>query len=258
MINTVILMSGSSQAFKDAGYAYPKNLIEVHGVSLLQRVLEQIRPLDALGSRSICVLRHDENIKHHTGAVIRLICPGAITVELASETAGAACSALLAVEHINNDEPLLIINGDQLLDIDLVAAVREFMDKKLDGGIVVFEDIHPRWSFVKCDAEGHVIETAEKCPISRLATAGFYYFRTGHAFIAAATEMIRKDAQVNGLFYVCPAYNEMILRRSRIGVHLIPRKAYHSLATPADVQAYEAGLADREGAALHDRPYAGR
>jgi dTDP-glucose pyrophosphorylase len=242
MINILILMSGSSKAFKDAGYAFPKNLVELGGASLVQRVLEHLAPLEVFGAHYICVLRHDENSKHHTGAVIHLINPAAVIIELNADTSGAACSALLAVEQIKNDTPLVIVNGDQILDADLPAIIKDFQGRQLDGGIVVFEDIHPRWSFVKCNEAGLVIETAEKRPISKLATAGFYYFARGSDFVLAATEMIKKDAQVNGLFYICPAFNELILRQRRIGVHKITRKAYYSLATPSDMQAYSAQL----------------
>ena len=242
MINILILMSGSSKVFKDAGFAYPKNLVELGGTPLVKRVLDHLRPLAEFGARQICVLRHDENAKHHTGAVIHLVNPAAVLVELNSDTSGAACSALLAVEHINNDHPLIIVNGDQILDADLPAIIRDFQGRRLDGGIVVFEDIHPRWSFVKCNEAGLVIEAAEKRPISKLATAGFYYFDRGSDYVLAATEMIKKDAHVNSVFYICPVFNELILRQRRVGVYMIPRKAYHSLATPADTQAYNVQL----------------
>lgn len=241
-MNVLVLMSGSSQVFKDAGYLYPKNLTDIAGKPLVQRVFEQLSPLRQLAARMICVLRADENAKHHTGAVIHLVDPDAVIVLVNGNTSGAACSALLAVEYINNEKELVIVNGDQLLDTDLVAAVRSFEEQRLDGGIVVFEDIHPRWSFVKCDDNGRVVETAEKRPISKLATAGFYYFKEGRDFVLAATEMIKKDAQVNGLFYICPVYNELILRQRNIGVHIVSRKAYRTLATPADVHAYAAHL----------------
>jgi len=242
MLNVLILMAGTNEAFKDAGYSFPKNLTEVAGKPLVQHVLERLAPLRQIGGRFLCAVRRDENLKYHTGAVIHLIDPRAEVVELRGSTSGAACSALLAVEHIDGDTPLIIVNGDQLLEADLVAVVRDFQERTLDGGIVVFEDLHPRWSFVKCDEQGRVIEAAEKRPISRLATAGFYYFRHGRDFVLAATEMIKKDAHVNGLFYVCPVFNELILRQRNIGVHHIQRHAYRSLATPADVHAFELAL----------------
>ncbi len=239
MINVLILLSGGSQAFADAGHLYPKNLVEIAGAPLIRHVLDHLSPLQDEGARFLCLLRAEENRRHHIGAVVHLLDPAALVLDVRGENAGAACSALLAVSHIDNDDPLIIVNGDQILDADLPAIVRGFREAALDGGIVVFEDVHPRWSFVKTDAQGLVIETAEKRPISKLATAGFYYFARGADFVLAASEMIKKDAQVGGHFFICPAYNELILRQRRIGVHAIPRSAYHSLATPGDVAAYE-------------------
>ena len=237
-MNVLVLMSGSSQAFKDAGYGYPKNLAEVAGQPMVQHVMESLQPLKSLGARFICAVRNDENRRHHTGKVLQLMDPETLVLEV-EETSGAACTALLAVDLINDDSPLIITNGDQILmDVDLPAIIAEFLEKKWDAGVVVFEDIHPRWSFVKCNEEGLVIETAEKRPISKFATAGFYFFARGSDFVSAAMEMLKKDAQVNGLFYICPALNEMILRQARIGVHLIERSSYCSLATPADVHNY--------------------
>lgn len=241
-MNLLLLMSGSSEAFKEAGLLFPKNLTEIAGKPLVQCVLEQLAPLRQISARTICTLRAEENSKHHTGAVLRLIDPSVVPVLVNGTTSGAACTALLAVEHIDNDAPLVIVNGDQLIEADLPAALADFQRRNLDGGIIVFDDVHPRWSFVKCDAEDRVIEAAEKRPISRLATAGFYYFKKGRDFVLAATEMIKKDAQVNELFYICPAYNELILRQRAIGVHRIARKAYRTLASPADVHSYAAYL----------------
>lgn len=242
-MNVIVLFSGSSAAFKDAGYSFPKNLAEVNGKPLVQSVLEHLSGLQVLDAKFICLLRREENRSSHTGAVIQLALPSAAIVEVPAETSGAACSALLAVQHIDNESPLVIVNGDQLLlDVDLAAAVLEFRKRKLDGGIIVFEDLHPRWSFVKCDERGLVIETAEKRPISKLATAGFYYFARGADFVAGATSMIKKDAQVNGLFYICPVYNELILQQKKIGVHRIPKDSYRTLSTPTDVNNYNSNL----------------
>lgn len=243
-LNILVLMAGSSEAFAQAGHAFPKNLVEIDGDPLVQHVLRSLDRLTVPAERRfICVVKRDENTRFHTGAVIRLIDPQATIVEIDGDTSGAACSALLAIEHVDNEEPLLIVNGDQILDVDLNAIVVDFANRKLDGGIVVFKDIHPRWSFVKCDADGFVIEAAEKRPISDLATAGFYFFQRGMDFVQAAMAMILKGASVNSVFYICPAYNEMILRHRRIGVFTIPKTAYYSLATPAGTAAYSARLA---------------
>ncbi|BDI28881.1 glycosyl transferase family 2 [Capsulimonas corticalis] len=241
-MNVLLLMAGSSDAFKDAGYLYPKNLVEIDGLPLIQRVMDSFAPLRQTDSQMIGLVRREENEHYHTGDVLRLLDPPATILTVPSETAGAACTALLAIEQINNDEPLLIANGDQILTADLPAIVDDFRNRGLDGGIVVFEAVHPRWSYVQCDADGYVIETAEKRPISNMATAGVYYFARGADFVWAAMEMIKKDAHVEGRFFICPSYNELILRQAKIGVSKIPRKSYFSLTNPQGVQSYEEHL----------------
>ena len=86
-------------------------------------------------------------------------------------------------------------------------------------------------------------EASEKRPISRCATAGTYYFKRGADFLRATMRMIGKDAHVQGRYFVCPVYNELILEQARIGVVRDPQSAYFSLATPQGVQQYEEYLA---------------
>lgn len=135
---------------------------------------------------------------------------------------------------------------------DLSKVVDDFRRRRLDAGTIVFESIHPRWSFVRLGEEDLIVEAAEKRPISRWATAGFYYFRRGIDFVAAATMSIRKDAQVAGQFYVCPTFNELILQQARIGIFRIDRSAYRSLATPQNVEEYEAYLSGQRARQGHD------
>lgn len=250
-MNVLVLMAGPDDVFRDAGYAFPKNLVEIAGLPLVQRVLESLAGLRAAGATFICCVRQDEQRRHHSGSVVSLLVPDAHVVEVPGDTAGAACTALLAIERICDDTPLLILNGDQIIDADLATMVAAFEERRLDGGIIVFEAVHPRWSYVRVDANGGVVEAAEKRPISKLATAGAYYFARGRDFVTSAFEMIKKDAHVNGRFYVCPVYNELVLAGKRLGVHQIGREAYISLATPENVRAYEARLA-AAGAAAYE------
>jgi len=240
-MNILLLMAGDSKRFEEAGYAFPKNLVEIDGLPLVEHVLRQFEPLMPR-SRVTCLVREEENRRFHTADVIRLICPTATVVAVAGIESGAACTALLAVEHLVRDEPLLVFNGDQIIGRDLSEVIGDFEGRDLDGGTVVFEAVHPRWSYVRLDDDGLVVEAAEKRPISTHATAGAYWYRRGGDFVDAIMDMIRKDARVDGRFFICPAYNEMILRHRRIGVVEIERSDYHSFATPQGVREYEDGL----------------
>jgi dTDP-glucose pyrophosphorylase len=215
-------------------------LTEIQGRPLVEHVWDCIRTLKA--ERHVFVIRKEDAARFHLDEVLCLLDPRCSVVQADGPTAGAVCTALLAVEHIRPEQELVIANGDQLLTIELAEAISDFRRRNLDAGTLVFDSVHPRWSFVRLGDDGLVTEAAEKRPISRHATAGIYYFRQGGAFVEAACSMIRKDAQVNGQFYICPVFNEMILRHARIAVTPIERDAYVSLSTPQNVEEYEQRL----------------
>jgi len=248
-MNILLLMAGSSDAFREAGYIYPKNLIEIQGLPLIQHVLQSLqKSIESLQEQNIqliCMIRAEENRYSYTGGVINLLASGTQVIEVQGKTTGAACTALLAIEYINNTEPLIIINGDQIVETDLVSVINDFQVRDLDGGTIVFEAVHPRWSYVRCNKEDLVVEAAEKRPISNLATAGVYYFAKGQDFVQATMNMIKKDAHVNNIFYVCPSFNEMLLQQAKIGIYKIPREKYFSLASPKGVEFYEEYLRNK-------------
>lgn len=241
-MNVLILASGGSEVFEKAGYSYPKNLVEIDGIPLIQHIINNVSMSE---TKVHVVLRKDEITRFHTDSVIQLLAPGAKIIQSPVPTSGAACAALLAVEFINNDDPLMIVNGDQLLMVDHKAMIQDFVKRDLDGGIPVFEDVHPRYSFVRLDEKKLVVEAAEKRPISKMATAGRYYFRRGSMFIQSAEKMILKDAHTEGVFYVCPSYNEAILAGARIGVYPVLRSQYINLNTPQAVQEYSGNATRR-------------
>lgn len=240
----VIPMAGPDERFKQYGFPFPKPVVEIDGKPLIERAFDCMRMTPE--ADFTFVVRKEDDQRFHLSDVLKLLDPDCAIIPVAGETAGAACTVMLAVEQINNDEELVITNGDQVLNFDLGAVIEGFRARDLDAGTVVFDSVHPRWSFVKTDANGQVIEAAEKRPISRNATAGIYYFRKGSDFIAAAKAMIHKGASVNGGFFVCPAFNELILQQKKIGIHQIDRDDYISLATPQAVEEYEQVLLARK------------
>jgi NDP-sugar pyrophosphorylase family protein len=236
-MNILIPMGGSDENFRKQGYVYAKPLIEIAGRPLVEHALDPFKPLS--DARKIFVIRKDDDLRFYLREVLHLLNPGAEILRVDGDTAGAACTALLAIAHIDNDEELLIANADQILDFDLPEMIGKFRARSLDAATAVFDSVHPRWSFVKTDENDLVIEAAEKRPISRNATAGLYYFRQGRFFVEAAKKMIRKGASVNGGFFVCPSFNELVLSQMRVGVERIDRSNYISLATPQSVEEYE-------------------
>ena len=244
-MNVTVPMAGDSKIFKESGFKYNKNFTEINHKPLFQRVCESIKQLRA--DNFIFIVNKEDAQNYHIGKSLKLLAPGCRVVTAQGQTRGAACSLLLAAEYIDNDDELVISNGDQILESDLQSIVERFRAENWDGGIVTFESVHPRWSYVRLDDEGFVIEAAEKDPISNHATTGFYYFKRGSDFVSSVKKMIRKDAGINGVYYACPAYNEMVLMQRRIGCIEIDKSIYYPLTTPKEIAEYEVHVRNVEG-----------
>ena len=240
-------MSGSSELFYEAGYHYPKNLVEVDGIPMIEKVIRGLEPLRKKTDRVIYIINESEARHHHTDSIIKLLDPSACVIKSTGSTSGAACSAMLAIEFVDNEDPLVIINGDILLECGLPEAIDDFKKRDLDGGIMVFDGIHPRWSYVRINESHMVIEAAEKHPISRLATVGVYYYKQGQEFITSTQAMIRKNAMVDGKFYICPSYNEMVLLQRNIGIFKVENNCHFSFSTPQSIRLYNNYTHNKEG-----------
>lgn len=244
MINILIPMAGEGKAFKEREYTFPKVLVEINGKPMIQVVIENLRFEEE--HRFIFIIRKEEDMKYHLGDVLKLIVENSIFIPIDKPTAGAACSAILAIDYIDNENPLIIANADQVIDEDTNTIYKHFKEQDLDGGIITFNSVHPRWSYVRTDQKGFVIEAAEKRPISKHATVGFYYFKKGSDFVISTIDMVKRNAMVNGQFFICPTFNEMVLKSKKIGIYEIDKKSFHSLGTPEDVAEYENLIKSKE------------
>lgn len=235
----VLVLYGGKAVGSGAG-EYPLCLTEIGESPVIERVLGSCQTLDP--KELIVSFRGEDIDRYHVDNVARLLAPDVKVVRVNKDTQGAACTALLASPYIDNSRELLVLNGDELLDVDFSAVIRRFRDEELSAGTVVFDSIHPRYSYVVVDENERVVEAAEKNPISRNATAGFYWYAQGSDFVAAAKSMVRKDARVSDKFFICPVFNELILRGRQIGVHRVDRGRYHPLKTERHVDLYETQL----------------
>jgi HAD superfamily hydrolase (TIGR01509 family) len=205
-LNVIIPMAGGGTRFQQAGYTFPKPLIDVKGKPMIQWVVENIN----VDANFIFIVQKFHREKYNLDSMLNLIAPGCSIVEVDGVTDGAARTTLLAKNLIDNDKPLLMANSDQFVEWHSTDFFYKMNEKGCDAGIVTFKSTHPKWSFAKINEFGHVVEVAEKNPISDNATVGIYYWAKGSDYVKYAEQMINKDIRVNNEFYVCPVFNEAI------------------------------------------------
>ena len=137
MINVIIPMAGLGSRFVNAGYTIPKPFINVVGKPMIQRVLDNLNYPDA---RYILIAR-----KEHLDAERKAVehfqdVYNAVFISISQVTEGAACTVLFARELINNNNPVIIANSDQIIDIDFKDFADDCLIRKLDGNIMTFRD----------------------------------------------------------------------------------------------------------------------
>ena len=231
-MNVLIPMAGAGSRFEKAGYTFPKPLIEVNGKPMIQIVVENLN----VEANFIFVVQKSHREKYNLDSFLKLLQPNCKIVETDGLTEGAACTALLAKAHIDNDAPLFFANSDQFVEWDSNEFFYKMNETEADGGIVSFKATHPKWSFAKVNEEGKVIEVAEKNPISDNATVGFYFWKKGADFVKYAEQMIERDIRVNNEFYVCPVFNQAI--EDSLKIRLFEIKKMWGLGTPEDLNNY--------------------
>ena len=231
-LTVLIPMAGAGSRFQQAGYTFPKPLIDVKGKPMIQLVVENLN----IKANYVYVVQKEHREKYNLDTLLNLITPNCKIVEVDKLTEGAACTALLAKEYINKDTPLFFANSDQFVEWDSNEFLYKMNETNADGGIVSFRATHPKWSFAKVNETGLVTEVAEKNPISDIATVGYYYWKKGSDFVKYAEDMIEKDIRVNNEFYVCPVFNQAIEDGKEIRTFDIPKM--WGLGTPEDLKYY--------------------
>lgn len=231
-LNVLIPMAGLGSRFKDAGYVFPKPLVEVDGKPMIQAVVESLR----VNAKYTYIVQKEHYDKYNLSYLLNLITPECNIIQVEGITEGAAVTSLLAKEYINNDSPLIMANSDQIVEWNSRQFIYDLMTNNADGGIATFKSTHPKWSYAKVDDSGLVTEVAEKKPISNIATVGIYYWKHGSDFVKYAEQMIHKDIRTNGEFYVCPVFNEAIADNKRIFTSDI--KKMWGIGTPDDLRYY--------------------
>ena len=231
-LTVLIPMAGAGSRFQQAGYTFPKPLIDVKGKPMIQIVVDNLN----IKANYVYVVQKEHREKYNLDTLLNLLTPGCKIVEVNSLTEGAACTALLAKEYIDNDNPLFFANSDQYAEWDSNEFLYKMNETDADGGIVSFKGTHPKYSFAKINDKGLVTEVAEKDPISDIATVGYYYWKKGSDFVKYAEQMIDKNLRVNNEFYVCPVFNEAVKDGKEIRTFDIPKM--WCLGTPEDLKYY--------------------
>lgn len=237
MLKIIIPLGGSSDLFSSAGYYYPKPLIEVKGLPMIQMVLQN--PLKITENKKfIFIVKEEDCSKFHLDNTLKILVKDSTIIKIKNETKGGLCSVLLTIDEIQEEDELLILNGDQVVDHNFSEILDYWKTKYAEAGLVTFKSVHPRWSYARVK-DDIVLQTAEKNPISNNAIAGIYYFKNAKLFFDSSFSVIKNDVQLDGKYFISPVINEYVLKNKSVIPFNIETSEYHLFYSPQVLQEFE-------------------
>lgn len=233
-LEILVPMAGEGRRFREAGYTESKPLIPILGRPMIAHVIENLRPKER-PYRFTFLCRAEDLEGMELRSLLIEMEPNAQIVPVFQTTGGAACTTLLAADVLNPHSSLLIANCDQWIDHPIDAFLEQSLAPDVDGGILVFPNKDPKWSYARLDPKGKVREVAEKRCIAPWATVGLYAFGTVKDYIDAAIKMIDADDKTRGEFYVCPVFNYLIRDGKQIVAPALDASQMVGFGTPEDL-----------------------
>lgn len=214
--------------------SFPKPLVKILGKSIVEWSIETL----GLDGNYIFCCKEEHIKKYQIDKILKEIVPDCKIVSINYQTKGTMESVLKASNFINSDEELIISDTDHYLNWDFKYFNNIIRNKEIDGCVMVFPE---KWnstkaSYVKLDKKGFVIESAEKQPISQIATVGVHYFKKGSDLVKFGNEMIEKGIEYNNEFYVTPVYN--LFSKSKKKIITFPVKKMWALGSPEEVNLF--------------------
>lgn len=237
-MNIVIPMAGLASRFMVGQRHVVKPMIEIGGIPMIELVLETLN----LPGKYIFVLR-DDVIFDELEYLLRKKVSDCKIIKIAKLSRGPADTVLAASNEINNNDPLIIANSDQIMNWDSKKFLLYLDNNALDGVVVTFISSESHNSYAKLNKDGFVTCIKEKEVVSNHALNGIHFWRYGKYFVESAKAMIDSHITTNGEFYVGPTYNYLINKGLSIGIYPLLESEHFPVGTPIDLKKYEENFA---------------
>ncbi|MCV6608586.1 MAG: NTP transferase domain-containing protein, partial [Campylobacterales bacterium] len=241
-MHIIIPMSGIGKRFIDAGYKDPKPLIVIDGKPIIEHVCN-LFPNESKFT-FICNSKHLSETKMRD--ILKTIKPDANIVEIPNHKKGPVYAVSLIEEFILDEEEVIVNYCDFGTYWDYNDFLKHTRERDADGAIPSYKRFHPHmlgttnYAFMR-DEKQWMLEIKEKEPftdnrMNEYASNGTYYFKKGSYVKKYFKELMDKDINLNGEFYVSLIYNLLVQDGLKVSIYDIQ----HMLqwGTPSDVEEY--------------------
>jgi len=241
----VIPMSGRGDRFRKAGYSTLKPLIEVDGKTMVEHVVESFP-----GEENFLFICNESDLEDGSlDKLFKKIAPKSKVRAMPSHKKGPVFTVAHAFDDIADDEPVIVNYCDFNQQWDYRAFKKAIEGSDYDGAIPSYTGFHPHllhkklYAGILTDAKGDMLEIQEKhCftenPEDSFHSSGTYYFKSGALMKRYFRELMDKDVNLNGEYYVSMAY--YFFKRDGLKVAVPKLEHFMQWGTPEDLEEYEA------------------
>jgi len=264
----IIPLSGVGQRFIDAGYTVPKPLIEVDGMPIIEHVVNLFP-----GETNVIFICNDLHLKEtNMREILEKIVPTCKIIEVPVKDRKGPVDAILRAAGARIEGKYIISDTDEVIvsycDYGTWWDYKDFLknvrDSGADGAIPAYIGFHPHmlgsdnYAFMQYNQDDHhdehddhhdehddhykwMTKIQEKKPftsnkMNEYASNGTYYFKTGIIMKKYFTELIYRDIQIKGEYYVSMVYNLLIEDNLKVLIYEIDNML--QWGTPYDLEVY--------------------
>lgn len=219
-MKVIIPVAGIGSRLAPLTHTVPKVLISVAGKPMLGHNLDKLKELKSISEVIFIVGYLGELVKKYVRKNYNFNTKFIEQTE--RKGLGHAIYLAKGIFKDSKGEPLLIILGDTLFELDSTKKLKFFGD----GSIAVKEVKNPeRFGIVEIDSNGFITKLVEKPkqPVSNLAIVGIYYFKYPDKLFNALDYIIKNDIKTGGEYQLTDAMAIMIKNGAKLKAELVER-----------------------------------
>ncbi len=207
-MKALIPVAGVGTRLRPHTYSLPKVLLNVGGKPIVGHIVDKLSDI-GIKEISVVVGYMGEMVEEYLNKNFK----AKFKFFYQEERLGLGHAAHVALSEDDSNEPLLIILGDTVFDVDLAPLLKSEFSSI---GVKRVED--PRRFGVAETLDGRVTKLIEKPdhPTSNLALVGLYFIKSPRQLLGALNEVISKNIKTKGEYQLTDALQIMLDRGERI------------------------------------------
>jgi glucose-1-phosphate thymidylyltransferase len=201
-MRAIIPVAGVGSRLRPHTFTIPKVLLNVAGKPILGHIIEKVLG-EGITEATIIIGHMSEKIREYVSRAYPKFTVDYVEQE---ERLGLGHAIYLAREHLG-DQPVLIILGDTIFDVDLTPVLRGGFSAI---GVKAVDD--PRRFGVAEINNGSITRLVEKPekPVTNLAVVGLYYIRNSGLLKECLSSLVDTDHKTRGEYQLTDALQLMI------------------------------------------------